>query len=178
MSLSDVAAIGSLVSGMAVLASLVYLSLQIRQNTKHSRALIGHGRATRVVESNYHLTDPVLSALVTKGRKGEEELSEVELNSFMAFSRATFWNAEDTFVQYREGLLGAASFDSFSRAHVNFMQASGSRAAWKLLRWNFGSDFVAFMDRIAQQGAERGPADYSEAWSAALAAERAASATG
>jgi len=45
MSLSDLAAIGSLISGVAVLISLIYLSQQIRQNTKHSRAIIQQGRA-------------------------------------------------------------------------------------------------------------------------------------
>jgi hypothetical protein len=40
MSLSDLASIGSFVSGAAVLVSLVYLRLQIRQNTRHSQALI------------------------------------------------------------------------------------------------------------------------------------------
>ena len=45
MSLSDLASIGSLVSGVAVLVSLIYLSQQTRQNTKHSRALIQQGRS-------------------------------------------------------------------------------------------------------------------------------------
>ena len=37
MSLSDLAALGSFVSGFAVLASLIYLALQTRQNVKHKR---------------------------------------------------------------------------------------------------------------------------------------------
>ena len=44
MSLSDVAAIGSLVSGVAVLVSLVYLSLQVKQaerNQQHRSELQG-----------------------------------------------------------------------------------------------------------------------------------------
>jgi hypothetical protein len=45
MNLSDLAAIGSLVSGIAVLVSLVYLAQQTRQNSKHTRALIQQGRA-------------------------------------------------------------------------------------------------------------------------------------
>ena len=38
MSLNDLASIGSFVSGMAVVISLIYLSIQIRQNTRHERA--------------------------------------------------------------------------------------------------------------------------------------------
>ena len=40
MNLSDLSSIASLVSGIAVVVSLVYLAQQIRQNTKHSQALI------------------------------------------------------------------------------------------------------------------------------------------
>jgi hypothetical protein len=37
MSLADLASLGSFISGIAVLVSLVYLAQQIRQSTKHSR---------------------------------------------------------------------------------------------------------------------------------------------
>jgi hypothetical protein len=47
MTLSDLASIGSLVSGVAVLVSLVYLSSQVRQTEKNQRALMesGYGHA-------------------------------------------------------------------------------------------------------------------------------------
>lgn len=41
MSLSDLASIGSFVSGVAVLASLIYLALQVRQNT-HAHRVTAH----------------------------------------------------------------------------------------------------------------------------------------
>ena len=43
MNLSDVASIGSFVSGVAVLVSLVYLSLQVRQTERNQRALMNQG---------------------------------------------------------------------------------------------------------------------------------------
>ena len=54
MTLSDLAAIGSLASGVAVLVSLIYLGLQVHQSAKHTRALILQGRAERIV--THHLT--------------------------------------------------------------------------------------------------------------------------
>ncbi len=38
MTLTDLASIGSLLSGVAVVISLAYLAFQIRQNTRHQRA--------------------------------------------------------------------------------------------------------------------------------------------
>jgi hypothetical protein len=48
MTLSDLASIGSLVSGTPVTASLIYLALQTHQDAKHTKALIHQGRAARI----------------------------------------------------------------------------------------------------------------------------------
>ena len=50
MTLSDLASIGSLISGTAVLVSLVYLSLQVRQTERNQQASIRQGRINRAVE--------------------------------------------------------------------------------------------------------------------------------
>ena len=49
--------LGSFISGIAVLASLVYLALQIRQNTKHSQALIQQGRAARIADTALRIAE-------------------------------------------------------------------------------------------------------------------------
>jgi hypothetical protein len=50
MSLSDLASLGSFVSGFAVLISLIYLSLQVRQTKRNQQIAIRHSRASRIVE--------------------------------------------------------------------------------------------------------------------------------
>jgi hypothetical protein len=59
MSLSDLASLGSFVSGIAVLLSLVFLyfqfrqvNLQVKQTEKNQQALIRQNRATRSVDLN------------------------------------------------------------------------------------------------------------------------------
>jgi flagellar biosynthesis/type III secretory pathway M-ring protein FliF/YscJ len=59
MSLSDLAALGSFISGVAVLASLVFLFFQMRQMTeqvrqseRNQRALMQQGRSMRGMETN------------------------------------------------------------------------------------------------------------------------------
>ncbi len=50
MTLSDLASVGGVISGVTVSVSLVYLGLQMRQNAWRSQALIQQGRASRTVE--------------------------------------------------------------------------------------------------------------------------------
>jgi hypothetical protein len=172
MSLSDLASIGTLVSSVAVLVSLAYLSVQIRQSTKHSRAAMGHARTTRVVDSNYQLTDPALAALVVKGRTGVEDLDEIEVARFLAFARATYWNAEDTFLLHRAGLLDESAFESFSRAHRGMMSAPGMRVSWRYVRANFAPEFRAYMDDLARAGPAQEGSDPFVFWSRAISEVR------
>jgi hypothetical protein len=46
MTLSDISSIVGVISGLAVLGSLIYLAQQTRQNAKHTRALIQSGMAS------------------------------------------------------------------------------------------------------------------------------------
>ena len=69
MSLSDLASIGSFVSGVAALVSLVYHAIQVRQAEKNQRAVLNHGYMTRVAD--YLRGSPMLGpgAVISKVRK-------------------------------------------------------------------------------------------------------------
>jgi hypothetical protein len=58
MSLSDLASLGSFVNGLAVLISLIYLALQVRQTNRNQQIAIRHIRASRIVELQLALADP------------------------------------------------------------------------------------------------------------------------
>ena len=71
MSLSDLASFGSLVSSVAVLVSLVFIGLQIRQSNRNQRSLMQQGRSARNVELLARLSDPRLSDIMLRVSKGE-----------------------------------------------------------------------------------------------------------
>src|SRR6185369_7999739 len=90
MTLSDLASIGSLVSGVAVLVSLVYLSLQIRQNARHSKALIQQGRAARIADTALRLAELRESDGLDKCFEGSPDVSAKDLARFLYTCRAAF----------------------------------------------------------------------------------------
>ena len=61
MSLSALASLGSFVSGFAVLISLVYLALQVRQTERNQQISIRHSRVSRTVELHLALSDPAVA---------------------------------------------------------------------------------------------------------------------
>jgi hypothetical protein len=152
MSLSDLAAIGNLVGGIAVLASLAYLALQVRQNTRHTRALIELGRATRVAEFNLSMAqapDTCVQAYLA-GVDADPALTSEQEFRFYSFSRASFFDAQDSFRQHFDGLLGDDAYQGLmSIMRVRFA-SPGMRAAWKVQRETFTPQFRALMDDLVQ----------------------------
>src|SRR5215472_15316035 len=103
MSLSDLASLGSVVSGFAVLISLIYLALQVRQTERNQQASIRHSRATRAVDLQLALADPGLANVTIRANLDSEALTELELRQFLSLSRAVFFHFEDSFYQHEEG---------------------------------------------------------------------------
>ena len=148
MTLSDFAALGSLVSGFAVLVSLVYLSLQVKQTERNQQASIRASRATRITELFMVCTEPSVAEAVSKGSRGAEDISETQLLQFANYSAARFFNAEDSFYQYREGLLNAFSFESVTDGLRASLAAPGMRTMYKGQRGMLGREFVQFVDEL------------------------------
>ena len=171
MSLSDVAAIGSLVSGVAVLVSLVYLSLQVKQAERNQQAAIRASRATRIIDLYIASSEPSVAEVVVKGMRGFGEMSETQVFQFTSWGSARFFNAEDAFYQHREGLLNAYSIDSVTNGLRASFASPGMRTCYKRSRGMLGREFVEFADQLLATTPVEAGADLAARFKADVAAE-------
>jgi hypothetical protein len=172
MSLSDLASLGSFVSGFAVLTSLIYLALQVRQTERNQQISIRHSRVSRTVELHLALADPAAADAWLHGSASPQEITRTELSQFINLCRALFFHFEDSFYQREEGLLNDAAFETVVGGVRLLARSPGFRAAWKMARPNFGGRFLSFMDGVVAKSAVEPPVDMSlEAWKVAFASE-------
>src|SRR5262249_26647753 len=172
MSLSDLASLGSFVSGAAVLVSLIYLALQVRQTKRNQQIAIRHSRVSRIVELHLALADPGMADAWLHGSGSPQEITQTELSQFINLCRALFFHFEDSFYQREEGLLNDEAFETVVAGARLSARSPGWRAAWRIARPNFGGRFRGFMDGVLAGSAVEPPVDLSlEAWRAAFAAE-------
>lgn len=125
MTLADLSSLGSFISGIAVLVSLVYLALQVRQNTKHSQALIQQGRAARIADTALRIAKLRADDGLNGCFEGALDASAKDVSRFLNVARAVFISAEDSFLQAEQGLLGSSAFESFNaslRARRGFIR--------------------------------------------------------
>ena len=105
MTFFDLASIGSFISGIAVLISLIYLSLQIRQNSKHTRALIQQGRLERITNQLLAMADTdLVSAWIIANGDTPTPRAVKQRQSILQFA-TYFVGWDDTFSQHEAGLV-------------------------------------------------------------------------
>jgi hypothetical protein len=172
MSLSDLASIGSFVSGIAVVLSLIYLTRQFRQADRNQQAAIRQGRSTRTADLFMRTTDPFIADAVVKGVAGAEDISSTQFEQFRHYCMAHISHAEDSFYQHKEGLLNDAAFETFVSALKAWFRSCGTRAVWKRVREAYAGEFVEFMDRVYAETPIDPPSDGLAQWKADVAAER------
>ena len=172
MTLSDLASVGSCISAVAVVVSLLYLASQVRQARRHQQAAIRAERATRLAMMNVSAEEPSIAEAIMKGLRGADDLTATQYAQFTHFCRASFYNAEDTYFQHADGLISDQAFASFVASVKGWAaRAPGIRACWRQFRNLFVSEFAEWMDRTLAEVDPAPPIDTFAEWRALLAVE-------
>jgi hypothetical protein len=151
MSLSDLASLGSLASGIAVVVTLLFLLLQLRQANLNQKSLMQQGRSLRTIDLLTRFTDPNLAAIVLRAFRADPALTDEERFVFYGYAAALIWNYEDSFLQHEAGTLDARSWESDVSTLERLLRNPAYRAAWRAARESIGSGFRAFVDQLIER---------------------------
>ena len=173
MSLSDLASIGSFVSGIAVVVSLIYLALQVRHAHKAQRALMHQARTERIINACIECMHGDVAQAVTKIANGELMSSPLEMMQAYYYMRMQIVTAEDALWQHEAGFLDKDSVDTAILNLQRVMQLPAARAAWLMQRPQLSPAVRGRMDKLlaASLAAETWDwaADYKDAQARATA---------
>lgn len=135
MSLSDLASLGSFVSGFAVLVSLIYLALQVRQAERNQRAIIHQGRVEQSADRLLRLMETELLKPFMKGLYGRDaSTEELEFQQFVFAMAAIGRETQDLYFQKDLGLLDEISLQNQLVPLYSALRSPGGKAFWKLTR--------------------------------------------
>jgi len=148
MSLTDLASIGSFVSGIAVVVSLIYLALQVRHAHKAQRALMHQARTERIINACIECMHGDVAETVTKIAMGEQMSSPLEMMQAYYYMRMQIVTAEDALWQYEAGFLDKDSMDTAILNLQRVMQLPAARAAWLVQRPQLAPAVRERMDKL------------------------------
>jgi hypothetical protein len=171
MSLANLAAIGSFVSGIAVVFSFIFLALQVRQANQNQRSLIQQARTSRNVEILLKMADEQISELLAKAESEPAGLSPEKIWSFYGFVGAVFWSYEDSYMQYNAGTLHAGSWQSDVATLERILAYPSFRVIWRMVRDGMIGGYRDYIDAVMSKVPADTSARYSDFFAAYLAEE-------
>ena len=147
MSLEQAAYIGQIIAAIAVLGSLVFVGLQIRQNTRFQKIAAVDALSAAIAAINVPaMESPALGeALSTATRDwGAATREQRILAHYFLFSY--FKLAENAWYQQRAGVLEPAQWDGWERMVRVYYHSDGVSSAWWPRRRNaFSQSFQTYL---------------------------------
>jgi len=145
--------IGELVAAVAVVVSLVYVAVQVRDN---SRLISENTKAQQMaaeVSSNDGnralnlelIKNPELLNFVQRGM-GDLEMDEMDAQRFALWLRMVMESHMTYFVQNKRGLSGSEVWEYWSHFFDRFCTRPGVVHVWQRMRNDFDESFRSYID--------------------------------
>ena len=153
MNWEAIGAVANVLAALGVMATLIYLAIQIRQNTKAVRSssienLIHSLAATAqaTVKNEY------IVALMLKANAEPETLSEEERVRMHFWFVMTIRRFEGVYFQRELGFVDAAVIEGFERSHMSILASKSGQAWWANTKEIFSSGFVSYVEELLRKG--------------------------
>jgi hypothetical protein len=156
LKLSDFAALGEAIGGLAVLVTLAYLAYQFRQTsiierTTGQRELLSRCRDWVELTT----TQPGLADVLSRALSDWDSVSAAEKEMANGWMLSAGLQAEQALYMWREGLINEASYAGFLGVIVAIASTPGGAQWWRHARIALGDDISDLVD----QELEKRPAD-------------------
>ena len=158
MTLADLANIGELFGGVAVVASLVYLAIQVRQSNRTIRTSTLQANTALWTSFFSALADPKIAEAYTVGMVGKEDIDPIHFAQFFLLCRGMFVAFENQFFQYCEGTIDDETYKGYERSISSQMLVfPGFRIWWEQNREVFSPTFALHVDQMISDVPEASP---------------------
>jgi hypothetical protein len=148
MTIQELGSLGELIAALATIATLVYLALQIRQNTTASRASTVQQTvefSATLVQSLYR--DPELALLFDRGRQDLTQLTDAERSRFSYVMLGFLRMAQNAHYQFEQGMMSEDFWSGYCESILRWAEQPGAREWWSDNRGRFSNSFSSFLDR-------------------------------
>ena len=153
MTIVELGALGEFVAAIAVVITLIYLALQIRQNTRATRAASFHAITDSFNHVNISLAQtPDLARIWLAGATERSSLSDEEKWQFDLICLSYFHVFETVHYQARVGAGEGGLVAAEERSLETLLATSGVREWWEENPYAFGLEFRAYLDRLLATG--------------------------
>lgn len=154
MGLETIGGLVQLAANVAVIASLIFVALQVRMGVRMLRDAAVRNHTDKVQSVSRILSEnPQLCELWERGSKGGlQPLTGAECVQFVNFYTHVLRIWEELYLQYRSGLMDNELWAANIRILRDTHQMRGAQEAWQVRRHLFTDAFQRFYESYATAG--------------------------
>ncbi|MFT4613811.1 MAG: hypothetical protein ACI9NT_000952 [Bacteroidia bacterium] len=157
MTLAELGNIGEVLSGAAVLVSLVYLIVEVRRNTKATRcnsafsSTVALAELCEVIGNNPQMAELVMRALDADANPDDFTPAEFAQNQFI--SRSVLYKYEAQWYLWREGSLSDEMWQNRRRWAKAYVPLPVGARVWEIekLQHQYADGFIESIDSASEQ---------------------------
>lgn len=151
MNIETLGSIGDFISGVGVIVTLIYLAMQIRQNTMATKADSYQAVVTSTAEWSREISlNEEMCDILNRGAVDYASLNGVERTRFNLAMSSYFRNMENLHQKFITGAVDASLWTGWANRTHAFINSPGTRAWWELNASAFSADFGAFIAAPAE----------------------------
>ncbi|MCX2983116.1 hypothetical protein EYC98_19820 [Halieaceae bacterium IMCC14734] len=152
MSIQELGSLGELIAAIATLATLIYLALQIRQNTNSVAGATELEINKEITAWHARITaDPELMLLYEKGAQNEA-MNESEALRYRWLVAELIWFYEGVYRQHNRGLISETQWETVVTSILGLLGADVLRTWWEAKTAALSEDFVSYIDERRSDG--------------------------
>jgi hypothetical protein len=153
MNWDAIGAVGEVGGALAVVATLVYLAAQLRQNTRALQSATFQEISTTMGQNMEVLSMiPDAATLMLLAQEGLENLTAEQRIKFGHISMMCFRRIETVFVQESMGFVDSRLTQGFRRSALSALLNQGMREWWEQSKGAFSDEFAAWVDEELAKG--------------------------
>ena len=144
--LQELGAIGSFIGGVGVAISVVYLALQIKQNTTSNRSQSYQAAISSISDWSRQVgLDPDATRIVRRGVVDPSTLDENERAQYRYLLVSLFRNFENIHHQFENGTISQETWTGWSNRIILFLSQPGAEAWWNGNKDSYSPRFCEFI---------------------------------
>lgn len=148
MTLSNLASIAEIIGALGVVATLIYLSVEIRRNTTATRQQSYHDLVTRRSDWFEALANSRdLTRIVMTGLNGER-LDDLDSQRFVSFMINSMSHYQDVYLQFTAGIVEQKVWAAERRILGVLVHTPGFDSWWQEANQYFMPEYVAEVARV------------------------------
>lgn len=142
----------NIAASVGVLLGILFLGLEIRQNTEMMRSQARDAITDKqMMFSEWVTTEPEMAVAIVAAGEGLQNMDPEHRIMYLYFLAGVWREWENSYYQYQQGLFDAEEFEPRMLRWRSQMESAAARSQWAVTRLWYAPGFRAEVDRLVDE---------------------------